>query len=70
MQNIGHDQQIFRRNPGKGYIFLKVNDMEIAVINLQGRTFMPPLDCPFQKAEELIENAKKRHNDYFCRFSC
>jgi metallophosphoesterase (TIGR00282 family) len=25
-----------------------------AVMNLQGRIFMPPLDCPFRKADELL----------------
>ena len=39
--------------PGEGLKFLKLNQLEIAVINLQARTFMPALDCPFQKAEEL-----------------
>ncbi|MCG0056973.1 YmdB family metallophosphoesterase, partial [Escherichia coli] len=34
--------------------------LEVAVINLQGRTFMAPLDCPFQKADEMIEEARQR----------
>jgi 2',3'-cyclic-nucleotide 2'-phosphodiesterase len=46
--------------PGKGLIFLKFNQLEVAVINLQGRTFMSPLDCPFQKADELVEQARLR----------
>src|SRR5690554_1307438 len=37
--------------PGSGYIIVKVNDIEVGVINLMGRTFMPPNDSPFQKAE-------------------
>ena len=39
---------------------------EVAVINLQGRTFLPPIDCPFQKADELIEEAQEKNTDYFC----
>ena len=39
---------------------------EVAVISLQGRTFLPPNDCPFQKADELIEEATERTSDYFC----
>ena len=31
------------------------NGRKLAVISLQGRTFMPPLDCPFRTAEKLIE---------------
>lgn len=48
--------------PGKGYTILQVNQYKIAVINLQGRTFLPPLDCPFQKAEEIIEEIHTQTN--------
>ncbi|MDR7076249.1 metallophosphoesterase (TIGR00282 family) [Neobacillus niacini] len=54
--------------PGKGLVFFKVNDIEVAVINLQGRTFMPPLDCPFQKADELVELAQERTPFIFVDF--
>lgn len=46
--------------PGTGIVFVKSNQVEIAVINLQGRTFLADLDDPFRKADELIETAKKR----------
>lgn len=46
--------------PGKGITYFTYNQLEVAVINLQGRTFMAPLDCPFQKADELIEEARQR----------
>ncbi|WP_110929488.1 TIGR00282 family metallophosphoesterase [Bacillus massiliglaciei] len=54
--------------PGTGLVFLKLNKLEVAVINLQARTFMPPLDCPFQKAEELVEEALKRTPIIFVDF--
>lgn len=54
--------------PGKGLVFFKVNDVEVAVINLQGRTFMPPLDCPFKKADELVEIAQERTPFIFVDF--
>ncbi len=54
--------------PGQGYTFVKINDIEVAVVNLQGRTFMPPLDCPFQKADEIIEKVKKRTPYIFVDF--
>ena len=41
---------------------------EVAVINLQGRTFLPPIDCPFKKADELIEEAQKRTPIIFVDF--
>ncbi|CAG7624207.1 TIGR00282 family metallophosphoesterase [Paenibacillus allorhizosphaerae] len=46
--------------PGRGLAYIKIKDTELAIINLQGRTFLPPLDCPFEKANELVEQARKR----------
>ncbi|MFD0049385.1 TIGR00282 family metallophosphoesterase [Actinomycetes bacterium NPDC127524] len=54
--------------PGEGLKFLKLNQYEIAIINLQARTFMPALDCPFRKAEELVAEAKKRTPIIFVDF--
>ncbi|UFU01103.1 TIGR00282 family metallophosphoesterase [Radiobacillus kanasensis] len=54
--------------PGKGLLFLKYNNVEIAIINLQGRTFLPPIDDPFTKADQLVEEAKKRTNLIFVDF--
>ncbi|MFZ3587845.1 TIGR00282 family metallophosphoesterase [Bacillus sp. DJP31] len=55
-------------NPGVGMVFLQMNDIEIAVINLQGRTFLPSIDCPFRKADELVAEAKKRTPFVFVDF--
>ncbi|WP_075980854.1 TIGR00282 family metallophosphoesterase [Bacillus massilinigeriensis] len=55
-------------NPGKGMTFIKLNQYEIAVINLQGRTFLPANDCPFRKADELIAEAKERTPFIFVDF--
>ncbi|MGK0552085.1 TIGR00282 family metallophosphoesterase [Enterococcus faecalis] len=49
-----------KQAPGQGLVFVKVNQLELAVINLQARTFMVDLDDPFQKAEELIQEAQQR----------
>lgn len=54
--------------PGKGIVYLKYNTQEVAVINLQGRTFLAPNDDPFRKADELIEEARKRTNLIFVDF--
>src|SRR5690625_195071 len=55
-------------NPGKGLLFMNMNGTEIAVINLQGRTFLPANDDPFQKADQLIAEASKRTNIIFMDF--
>ena len=36
--------------PGRGYIRLG----EIAILNLMGRVFMSPLDCPFRTADQVL----------------
>lgn len=50
-------------NPGKGRaIFNLENGSKIAVVNLQGRVFMKPIDCPFRIGEEIIEELLKETN--------
>ncbi|WP_213584094.1 TIGR00282 family metallophosphoesterase [Paenibacillus sp. J2TS4] len=46
--------------PGRGAAVLKSEGKELAIINLQGRTFLPPLDCPFAKAEVLVKQITKK----------
>ena len=42
-------------NPGGGmYLGTARNGMKYAVINLQGRVFLPAIDDPFRKADELL----------------
>lgn len=41
--------------PGRGlYLGRTRKGVEYAVLNLQGRIFMPALDCPFQTADKLL----------------
>jgi len=54
--------------PGKGITYIKQPEGELAVINLQGRSFLPPLDCPFQAADRLVEQARKRTKLVFVDF--
>lgn len=54
--------------PGTGMTFVKVNNLELAVINLHGRTFMSDVDDPFRKADELIKQAQERTNKIFVDF--
>ncbi|MDA1128452.1 MAG: TIGR00282 family metallophosphoesterase [Chloroflexi bacterium] len=41
--------------PGRGYL----HQAGVTVVNLMGRVFMAPLDCPFRTADALLENLKK-----------
>lgn len=44
-------------NAGRGFKVLNFNeDIKIAVIQLQGRTFMPPIDCPFRSVDNALKN--------------
>jgi metallophosphoesterase (TIGR00282 family) len=41
--------------PGHGAIVWRArNGVDCAVINLQGRTYMPSTDCPFRKADQIL----------------
>jgi 2',3'-cyclic-nucleotide 2'-phosphodiesterase len=41
--------------PGKGVIVVKArNGVDCAVINIQGRTYMPATDCPFRKMDQIL----------------
>ncbi len=43
--------------PGSGLIVHKArNGVDVAIIDLQGRTHMPALDCPFRKADQILES--------------
>ena len=44
--------------PGKGYGIVNVNGRRLLIMNLQGRSFMPAIDCPFKKADAILEHAK------------
>jgi 2',3'-cyclic-nucleotide 2'-phosphodiesterase len=54
--------------PGKGIVYVQADGFEVAVINLQGRTFLPAIDCPFKKADLLIAEASQRTPIIFVDF--
>jgi len=45
--------------PGAGHVTVKCGPHKIAVVNLMGRVFMLPIDCPFRKADELVPELRK-----------
>ncbi|TLS52274.1 TIGR00282 family metallophosphoesterase [Paenibacillus antri] len=46
--------------PGQGSVTLKANGKELLLINVMGRAFLPPLDCPFRTLDKLFDKSKKR----------
>ena len=59
---LGSDTRIIRPQnmaaacPGQGHTVIKGNGMKLGLLNLQGRVFMPPMDCPFAAADYVLDN--------------
>src|SRR5205814_9218005 len=45
--------------PGVGHVTVKAGPHRVAVLNLMGRVFMTPIDCPFRKADEIVPELRK-----------
>ena len=45
--------------PGSGFITVKAGPHRVAVLNLMGRVFMAPIDCPFRKADEVLPDLRR-----------
>jgi hypothetical protein len=42
--------------PGAGVVVVQAhNGIDCAILNLQGRVYMPNTDCPFRKADKILE---------------
>ena len=61
--------------PGRGWgIYHALDGSELAVINLQGRTFMQPIDNPFTDADRLLDESSEplppiRIVDFHCELT-
>ena len=53
---------------GAGYKIFEVNGIKIAVTNLLGRTFMTPVDSPFEVLRSLVEEIKDKVDLIFVDF--
>ena len=56
--------------PGTGFITAKAGPHKVAVINLMGRVFMQPNDCPFRKADELVRDLRREAAVIVVDFHC
>jgi calcineurin-like phosphoesterase len=45
--------------PGVGHVTVKAGPYRVTVVNLMGRVFMSPIDCPFRKADEIVASVRK-----------
>ncbi|MDR3281180.1 MAG: TIGR00282 family metallophosphoesterase [Synergistaceae bacterium] len=45
--------------PGSGYCVIERNGRKLGILNLQGRAFMSPIDCPFRVADAILSDAKE-----------
>lgn len=41
--------------PGRGWTIVSGSSLRLAVLNLQGRVFMQPIDCPFVRGRQAVE---------------
>lgn len=50
-----------REAPGRGVVLVKTTSgTTVGVLNLQGRTFMYPIECPFKTASQEVERLGKQ----------
>lgn len=45
--------------PGVGHVSVKAGPHRVGVLNLMGRVFMTPIDCPFRKADEVVPQLRR-----------
>jgi metallophosphoesterase (TIGR00282 family) len=57
---LGEEQRILRPAnypsgaPGRGFGLFEKGGLKLGVVNVQGRAFMPPIDCPFRATESAL----------------
>lgn len=68
--NILRPMNYPRGNPGYGFGTYSIpgKDQKIGVLNLQGRTFMQPIDDPFTTADWVLERIKEETDIIFIDF--
>lgn len=54
--------------PGLGVTYYTVQKQKVAVVNLQGTVFLPSLDDPFRKIDEIIQTVRKEASIIFVDF--
>ena len=60
LPNVVRPANFPQGNPGRGHIVVETPVGPLGVLNLQGRIFMDPLDCPFAAAERDVARLADR----------
>jgi metallophosphoesterase (TIGR00282 family) len=67
---MAHEERLIRPAnfppglPGRGvHVLRKPGLPPVAVLNLMGRTYMQPLDCPFRAADEILAGLDEQASD-------
>jgi len=60
MDNIVRPGNYPGDSPGKGVRVVRCGEVTVAVANVQGRVFMPPLDCPFRWVDACLETVAEQ----------
>ncbi|MCS7000201.1 MAG: TIGR00282 family metallophosphoesterase [Bacteroidota bacterium] len=47
-------------NPGSGVVIVETPKGPVGVLQVQGRVYMPPIDCPFRTAQRAVEQLRTR----------
>lgn len=56
-------------NPGKGYAVVNFDEAtDIAVIQIQGRTFMQSIECPFRAMDNILKQVSERTKNIIVDF--
>ena len=59
IENLVRPANFPQECPGRGWCIVTMPTFRFAVVNLQGRTFMQPVDCPFRTADRILAEIPK-----------
>ena len=59
LQNTVRPANLPAGSPGKGWTLVTTTICRFALLNLQGRVFMGPMDCPFHAADAALKEMPK-----------
>lgn len=69
-KNIIRPINYTKGSPGRGYTIVEKNNVKVAVVNAQGKVFMPPISCPFLELDEAVLEIKKVTDNIIVDFHC